>query len=788
MNMASVNAGITPGRVHLQEPKRKHSRKEIKSGRPTKHRASQACHSCRLRKVRCDVLTNGPRCTNCQLDNTECIVLASRRGKNNRTRNENADVRITGTSKSSLFKHHSSSSSIQTESASVREQLATPPVAGDVPVCVTFDEDAQDEDQDRGLPTPDQTRSIISPNPSIGSTCQDTRRPSAIERLPAFIAPLPDHLLGEDLEFLVQKGAFVIPEPDLQAKLLRNYIFSIHPFMPILDLHSLFSTVYEGQSNRQMSILLFQAIMFSGLAAADPEVSRNMGFQTTKEVREHFFNRVRLLYEFDVEPSELAVLQSLLLMSWWYGSPKQRRHTWHWTGLALSVALNMGLHREPTGGRQTEEERHIRRRLWWSLYIRDRLLALGTRRPMRIRDNSFNVTMLTLDDFDIDASTQIGISDVEDNTRTSLICVELAKLCVCIGHVLSSQYTTLETQADVPPTMMVVPKRPESSATGLNDCDEEIRNWHQALLSKFNQFESPTKMQDGVHSCSGVHWALLNMLHLTLVNVLHRTQALQHSPDDVSAQATQQASRAKVKDAARSVTKIAHTMLRRNQVRYMGVPSITALIAACLSHILDIRSENEDVRDASVFRFYQTMQVLQSLRCIYASADSAVVFLASVIRKAGISVPEQISSSPIDAMPTCSGHAVARKKYASDFDGPSTYQGRRQTIAHLESGAPTLEQVRPLQHQESPAMYFPQPQARMSLNQQVPPLLSEMSTWGFNMADFGAAPLGQLAEPSAEGSFFEWSNNLSLDSRMDTSASMESDGDLYGGTYGWLSQ
>jgi len=68
-----------------------------------------------------------------------------------------------------------------------------------------------------------------------------------------------------------------------------------------------------------MSILLFQAIMFAGLAAVDPEVINNMGFRTTKEAREHFFNRVRLLYEFDVEPSEIAVLQSLLLMSWWYG-------------------------------------------------------------------------------------------------------------------------------------------------------------------------------------------------------------------------------------------------------------------------------------------------------------------------------------------------------------------------------------------------------------------------------------------------------------------------------------
>lgn len=316
--MASINPGTTPESVRSLGPKRKHS-KERDSGRPTKHRASQACHSCRLRKVRCDVLTNGPRCTNCRLDHTDCIVLASKRGKHNRSRHERADGRTPLPPKPSPFNPHPNSGNIPIENVPRREEPATAPNAGDVPVCVTFDEDAQDEDQAKGLPRPDQAPSIISPNPSIGSMSQETRRSSPIEGLPAFISPLPGHLLREDLDFLVQKGAFIIPEPDLQAKLLQSYVFSIHPFMPIVDIRALFRTVYDGQGNDHVSILLFQAIMFAGIAAVDPKEINNMGFQTPKEAREHFFNRVRLLHEFDVEPSELAVLQSLLLMSWWYG-------------------------------------------------------------------------------------------------------------------------------------------------------------------------------------------------------------------------------------------------------------------------------------------------------------------------------------------------------------------------------------------------------------------------------------------------------------------------------------
>lgn len=402
---------------------------------------------------------------------------------------------------------------------------------------------------------------------------------------------------------------------------------------------------------------------------------------------------------------------------------------------------------------------------------------------MRIWDDGFNVSMLTLEDFDIAASTQAGLPDVEDNTRTAMICIELAKLCVCIGHVLSSQYTSLETQAEVPPTMMVVPKRPETNIIGLNSCDKEIESWHQGLLSIFKRFDSQPGLHDDIHSCYKVHRAMLNMLHLTLLIVLHRTQGVNHSTDDASAQSTKKSSRAKVKDAARSVTRIAQTMLRLDQIRYAGLPGITALIATCLSHIHDIRSDNEDVRDASVFRFYETMQVLQSLRSIYGSADSAVIFLASVIRKAGISIPEPIPSPYVDSMSSCSESTAATRHYASEVEGPSGREARRHTLAHPEGGTPISSQPMPPLNQHSAPMYLPQPQPHVTSNQQGQPILPGMSTWGFNVADLGNAQFGQLADIPTEGPFVEWTNVLSLDAGIDGSAGMSSDYEFYRGTY-----
>lgn len=50
-------------------------------GRTVKRRASRACHCCRSRKVRCDVMESGTPCTNCRLDEVECVVSDSKRRK-----------------------------------------------------------------------------------------------------------------------------------------------------------------------------------------------------------------------------------------------------------------------------------------------------------------------------------------------------------------------------------------------------------------------------------------------------------------------------------------------------------------------------------------------------------------------------------------------------------------------------------------------------------------------------------------------------------------------------------
>ena len=70
--------------TEMQSQKRKASQAGLDGHvqtRSVKRRASKACQCCRARKVRCNVTEHGAPCTNCRLDEVDCIVSESRRKK-----------------------------------------------------------------------------------------------------------------------------------------------------------------------------------------------------------------------------------------------------------------------------------------------------------------------------------------------------------------------------------------------------------------------------------------------------------------------------------------------------------------------------------------------------------------------------------------------------------------------------------------------------------------------------------------------------------------------------------
>lgn len=640
-----------PGVVAKSGQKRRREADDAEEERPIKHRASLACQSCRSRKVRCDVLANGTRCTNCRLDQLECVVLPSRRGKVSRSR-PNREVQPT---------EHQSPQSTKPATKGLlpvpkSDALTTPDSGADsVPACVSFEDELDDADREErpaNSPSVEQAADVSRAGPYAGVSTPRIRPDTANHQgewsdgisLPPYVEPLSSRIPAQDAEFLQRKGALILPESDLQKEILQAYLFSVHPFMPMLDYRKFVRSMFDGGESGGISLLLFQAVMFAGLHSLQLSTINRLGFESAKQARGVFFNRVRLLYEFDVEPDIAAVLQSLILMSSWYSKWDGRRDTWHWTGLAYDVARRMGLHREPSM-HSTSKARSLRKRMFWSLYIRDRMIALGTRRPMRIEDEDFDVSMLSLEDFDLDPlemtdQSHTLIPTTQELKSTALMCIQVATLSRIIGRIVKSQYTMTRPHRgqDIPHTVMVISKRNDTTSADLEACDCELNQWFESLPQNI-ELTGPVTGMSSSKSCADVHKAMLVLTYQTAVNVLHRPRALRPVSDTGGAQSAQSHSRAKVKDSARRLTKLTQNMLRHDQIRFLGLVGVTAVIATYLSHMLDVGSSDEDVRDAATFRLHQSLEALHALRQIYASADAAVTFLASVSRKAGIAVP-----------------------------------------------------------------------------------------------------------------------------------------------------
>src|SRR3954447_52474 len=96
----------------------------------------------------------------------------------------------------------------------------------------------------------------------------------------------------------------------------------------------------------------------------------------------------------------VSLVQALLLMTYWYETPDDQKDTWHWMGVAISLAHTIGLHRDPANSNMEPNRKKLWKRIWWSTFMRDRLVALGMRRPTRVKDEDYDVPMLTEEDFE----------------------------------------------------------------------------------------------------------------------------------------------------------------------------------------------------------------------------------------------------------------------------------------------------------------------------------------------------------------------------------------------------
>lgn len=478
--------------------------------------------------------------------------------------------------------------------------------------------------------------------------------------LPAYIKPLPARLSSDDIMYLEKKGALAVPSVPLRDELLRCYTEFVHPLMPSINLHELVTTIDHNDGVQSVSLLLFQAIMFAGIATADMQYLKSAGYETRRDARRDFFAKTRVLYDFDIEADRISLIQALLLMTFWYETPDDQKDSHHWMGIAVSLSHTIGLHRNPEKSASMDVPRQrLWKRIWWSTYMRDRLVALGMRRPTRIKDADFDVPMLKLEDFEADILPEgpscmpahcTLLRDSEKQHQIAVMCIEKAKLCICISHVLSVQYSVLHNnhgviseEGSTRTTMMLVAKKLDPEIDEVQACDKELQTWKEGLADEAKYVQPKWADVDAGNEDLALNRSLLHMIYYATLSALHRPQVLPSAA--LPARNTQsdqlEISRKAVRLAASEITSIANNLYKLDLVRYLPTTGITVLLPAIIIHLLDIKAPDEGTRKSSLQGFCQCMQIMAKLRDIYAAADYSTAFLEAAIRKAEITLPQR---------------------------------------------------------------------------------------------------------------------------------------------------
>lgn len=85
------------------------------------------------------------------------------------------------------------------------------------------------------------------------------------------------------------------------------------------------------------------------------------------------------LYDMQYEKSKTTLIQSVLLMGFWYSDTQDRTGPLHWIGVAISLCQSAGLHRKSSLAinRSTTDTNVLWRQLWWACVYRDAWYAVG---------------------------------------------------------------------------------------------------------------------------------------------------------------------------------------------------------------------------------------------------------------------------------------------------------------------------------------------------------------------------------------------------------------------------
>ncbi|KAJ5005610.1 hypothetical protein K4K48_006639 [Colletotrichum sp. SAR 10_66] len=384
---------------------------------------SKACNRCHARKVKCDLRV--PQCSACEKHNEQC----------------NITERVTY-SYAAVKSLQDKIRDLQATINSLTQDAETQPA--EAPDVSRFG-DVRKEAEEIGvlaIGRPNSYADRIYMGSATGSTFARIFFKQINIAPPTPNTQLSSASLDQDL---FRNNAALPPQP-IARFLFAAYIRRVHLWWPFISLPFLRSTIghlYEDPARcslYQRFLVLMVLALASAHSAGSPEYRRMLDVNSPAD---YFQTGLRFFLNFHDHSRDLQGLHSILLLSLWMMDSNVRSHgddLWHLSRYAMSVAIEIGLHRRSSSaGSFSAEDTEIRNRTWWCIYSLERQVAVITGRVLSVREHAIDAPKPMLSGLDNLSSSEAQAAPVVHRLNVQLF-NHLVRLRRIGGRVLESVY------------------------------------------------------------------------------------------------------------------------------------------------------------------------------------------------------------------------------------------------------------------------------------------------------------------------------------------------------------
>ncbi|PNS14656.1 Cutinase transcription factor 1 alpha [Sphaceloma murrayae] len=611
-----------------------------------RQRASRAC------EVRCDAASLGVPCTNCVAFNIECKIPSPKRKKTGSKSKDSDSEKADDRPSQSPATTKPNTASAKRELPS-RERTVVQNSTDGIPSTQLPEQYLEHQRQSNGTyaqymkpkfaraPIKEAGRvAYLGESSNLTLLVQDHHGTNDVVHY-----PLPDTHRGArariteldelEIRILHERGAFLLPPRQLCDELVEDFFTWIAPVVPVIN-RSKFMRRYRDSKNPP-SLLLLQAILLAGSrVCSNPQLMDANGSTTPAAMT--FYKRAKALYDANYEDDRVTIVQALVLMGWYWEGPegmfnptfspdgldlpfsirrKLREHAeiaplarssiaadvtknvFYWSRVAIIVAQGSGMHRSVENSQLSRSDKRLWKRIWWTLFTRDRSVAVALGRPVAVNIDDTDVEMLTADDFVEDEPDKPA--EYQPNPVHVQFFLNYVKLCEITGLVLSQNYA-------------VGPQKARRiKAIDLTHSDMALADWLQ------NCPKEVYWSRNNHHFWS----ALLHSNYYTTLCLLHRA----HMPPAFGVDSNKKSngvpdeptypSRNIAYQAAAMITSIIEALIEHDQLRYTPAFIVYSLFSALLMHVYQLRSANSQVAETTKQRLNICMNALKEISKVW---------------------------------------------------------------------------------------------------------------------------------------------------------------------------